>query len=172
MRVRITALAIFLCSCATWPVQPENDPAVRERAAGILVTPESTLDRDILLVEVLDFHSPADSEDKGFDALRLRAAQLGADAVIGAEFEHGEEGEPSHLSGMAVKYYVADTSPYDVVGEIDVATPEDAEDKGFTEMQNRAARMGADEVRSIHFSHGEEGGMSHLTGTAVKHRRE
>ena len=26
------------------------------------------------------------------------------DAVIGAEFEHGEGNEPSHLSGMAVRF--------------------------------------------------------------------
>lgn len=172
MLARITVLALLLCGCASWQLQPQTDPAVTARAAGILVTPESTLDRDIMLVEVLDFHTPVDSEDKGFDALRLRAAALGADAVIGAEFEHGEEGELSHLSGMAVKYFVPDPTPYDVLGDIDVVTPEDAEDKGFTEMRDRAARMGADEVRSIHFSHGEEGGMSHLTGVAVKHRRD
>lgn len=172
MSMRTVLFAIILCSCATLPVAPENDPEIRQRAAGILVTPESVLDRDILLVEVLDFHTSAESEDKGFEALRMRAAQLGADAVIGAEFEHGEEGELSHLSGMAVKYFTPDDSPYDVLGDIDVVTPEDAEDKGMEELQARAARMGADEIRNIHFSHGEEGGESHLTGVAVKHRRQ
>jgi hypothetical protein len=29
---------------------------------------------------------------------------MGADAVIGAEFEHGEGNEPSHLSGMVVRF--------------------------------------------------------------------
>ena len=30
---------------------------------------------------------------------------MGADAVIGVEFHHGEEhGEPTHLSGLAVRY--------------------------------------------------------------------
>ena len=56
------------------------------------------------LIAVFDLHSRADSEDKGFDELRARAAQIGADAVIGAEFEHGDGDEPSHLSGMAVRF--------------------------------------------------------------------
>jgi uncharacterized protein YbjQ (UPF0145 family) len=171
MRACIIFVAIFSCSCATWTTAAERDAELRARAAGILVTPESGLDRDIVLVEVLDFHTDADSEDKGFDALRLYAAEIGADAVIGAEFEHGEPGERSHLSGMAVKYVAPDNSPYDVLGEIDIATPEDAEDKGLSELDAAAARMGADEVRSIHFFHSEEDGMSHLTGVAVKHRR-
>ncbi|HET9992176.1 MAG TPA: hypothetical protein VFQ65_26780, partial [Kofleriaceae bacterium] len=56
------------------------------------------------VVGVLDFHSAATSEDKGFDELRAHAAAMGADAVIGAEFEHGDGNEPSHLSGMAVRF--------------------------------------------------------------------
>lgn len=66
-----------------------------------------TVDHDIgaptEIVGVLDFHSRAEDEDKGFDELRARAAALGADAVIDAEFEHGEAGELSHLSGLAVR---------------------------------------------------------------------
>ncbi len=30
---------------------------------------------------------------------------MGADAVVGVEFEHGEgQGEPTHLSGLAVRF--------------------------------------------------------------------
>ncbi len=72
--------------------------------AHVLVTADKNLGRPTAIVGVLDFHSRAESEDKGFDELRARAASLGADAVIGAEFEHGEHGEPSHLSGIAVRY--------------------------------------------------------------------
>jgi len=53
---------------------------------------------------VVGVHTAADDPDKGFDVLRVVAAHMGADAVIGAEFEHGEGSEPSHLSGMAVRY--------------------------------------------------------------------
>ena len=70
----------------------------------VKVFTEKHIDRACEVVGVLDFHSKEESEDKGFDLLRLRAAALGADAVIGAEFEHGENGEPSHLSGMAVRF--------------------------------------------------------------------
>jgi hypothetical protein len=59
------------------------------------------------VVGVLDFHTQADSQDKGFADLRVHAAAMGADAVIDAEFEHGEGSEPSHLSGVAVRF-VAD----------------------------------------------------------------
>jgi uncharacterized protein YbjQ (UPF0145 family) len=46
--------------------------------------------------------------------LRVKAAQLGADAVVGVEFHHGEsEGEPTHLSGLAVKFLSAVPYPVD-----------------------------------------------------------
>ena len=63
-----------------------------------------------LVVGVIDVHTAANDPDKGFDVLRVVAAQMGADAVIGAEFEHGEGKEPSHLSGMAVRYIVFPSS--------------------------------------------------------------
>lgn len=80
---------------------PTSSPA--PTIAQILVTPDRKLEVPTEIVGVLDFHSPADTQDKGFEELRARAASLGADAVIGAEFEHGEDGGLSHLSGMAVR---------------------------------------------------------------------
>jgi len=77
-------------------------PAASWSVVQVLV--DKRVDRPTEVVGVLDFHSDAASEDKGFDELRARAAALGADAVIGAEFEHGEGNEPSHLSGMAVRF--------------------------------------------------------------------
>jgi uncharacterized protein YbjQ (UPF0145 family) len=42
----------------------------------------------------------------------VKAAQLGADAVVGVEFHHGEgEGEPTHPSGLAVKFLPAAPHP-------------------------------------------------------------
>lgn len=72
-------------------------------AAEILVTPDTEVGYPTEVLGVLDFHSPVQSQDKGFDELRARAAALGADAVIHAEFEHGEDGGLSHLSGMVVR---------------------------------------------------------------------
>ena len=124
-----------------------------------------------MVLGVLDMHTSATNPDKGFDVLRVRAAQLGADAVIGAEFEHGDGDEPSHLSGMAIRYLGGVERPYVVLGRIDIATAEDADDKGYDAMRAKAAAIGADEVIDVKFDHGEEGGVSHLTGTAVRHVR-
>ncbi len=86
--------------CADCTPAPQMTP----RARAVQVFADKHVPRPTEVVGVLDFHSAATSEDKGFDELRARAAALGADAVIGAEFEHGEGGEPSHLSGMAVRF--------------------------------------------------------------------
>lgn len=71
--------------------------------AAVYVTTERDLGRRVEVVGVLDFHSNAASEDKGFDELRAKAAALGADAVVAAEFEHADASGRSHLSGMAVR---------------------------------------------------------------------
>jgi hypothetical protein len=80
----------------TYPLPPDV------ARVQILTTKHPTRSAEVLAV--FDFHTDADSEDKGFDQLRLAAARVGADAVIGAEFEHGEDGGKSHLSGMAVRF--------------------------------------------------------------------
>lgn len=79
-------------------------PAMTPHARAVQVFVDKRIPRPTEVLAVFDFHSEANSEDKGFDELRARAAQIGADAVIGAEFEHGEGSEPSHLSGMAVRF--------------------------------------------------------------------
>ena len=79
-------------------------PVMSPRAHAVQVLVDKRVPRPTEVLAVFDFHSAADSEDKGFDELRVRAAAIGADAVIGAEFEHGEGNEPSHLSGMAVRF--------------------------------------------------------------------
>ena len=79
-------------------------PGITPRSRAVQVFVDKRIPRPTAVVGVLDFHSEATSEDKGFDELRTYAARLGADAVIGAEFEHGEGGGPSHLSGMAVRF--------------------------------------------------------------------
>ena len=186
MRVHAFVLSFsFLASCTpvgsgpaptvagVTPETPETTEASKPldaKAAKVLVTPDTNLGRHLDVVGVLDFHTAADSQEKGFDELRRKASELGADAVIGAEFEHGEKGEPSHLSGMAVKYAPEDTRPYDVLGQLDIETPEDAEDKGFETLKAKAWAMGADEIRGITFDHGKEGGTSHVRGTAVRHK--
>ena len=98
--------AVFVNSTATVVNGPPSGdaPELPANARGILVTVDKHIPRPTELIGVLDFHSAAQNEDKGFNELRAHAVALGAEAVIGAEFEHGEGGAPSHLSGMAVRF--------------------------------------------------------------------
>lgn len=141
-------------------------------AAPIAVFPKGHApDRECNIVAVLDFHSDADTEDKGFDELRAKAVAAGADAVIDAEFEHGEGGEQSHLSGLAVRYKVHDARAYDVIDHIVIETDALAGDKGFAALRARARELGADKIVDVKFEHGEGSAPSRLMGTAVKYRR-
>ncbi len=101
------ALSLLVIGCgAPRSVQSPSWAGATQQPQRIIVVPEENCPKghhcDIL--EVVDIHTQATSQDKGFDELRARAAALGADAVIGAEFEHGDGNEPSHLSGMAVRF--------------------------------------------------------------------
>jgi hypothetical protein len=97
---------VYVSSTASVDVHANDDPAPSPPAAwhAVQVLVDKRIDRPTEVIGVFDFHTPATSEDKGFDELRERAAAMGADAVIGAEFEHGDDGGPSHLSGMAVRF--------------------------------------------------------------------
>jgi uncharacterized protein YbjQ (UPF0145 family) len=71
----------------------------------VLVLQSTHLDRPAEVVGVVDAHLPMGSHDSALDVLRKRAASMGADAVVGVEFHHGEgEGQPTHLSGLAVRF--------------------------------------------------------------------
>lgn len=78
---------------------PQTDPA------KILVLQGTHLDRPSEVVGVVDAHLKVGDQDAALAALRRRASQLGADAVVGVEFHHADEpGEPIHLSGLAVRF--------------------------------------------------------------------
>jgi len=71
----------------------------------ILVLQGTHLDRPAEVIGVVDAHLAVGDQDAAVAALRIRAAQMGADAVVGVEFHHGEgAGEPIHLSGLAVRF--------------------------------------------------------------------
>jgi hypothetical protein len=95
----------------------ENAPDVASPAKGdpshVLVLQSTHLDRPAEVVGVVDAHVPMGGHDAALDVLRRRAAAMGADAVVGVEFHHGEgEGQPTHLSGLAVRFLEA--APYRV----------------------------------------------------------
>ena len=77
-------------------------PAVQ---VGIVITTARKLERPTEIVGVIDAHEPSGRQDAALALLRRRAAEMGADAVVGVEFHHGDEkDEPTHLSGLAVRY--------------------------------------------------------------------
>jgi hypothetical protein len=74
-------------------------------SAPVLVLQSSHINRLTEVVGVIDVHAEMGGHDAALDMLKLRAAQLGADAVLGVEFHHGHgEDEPTHLSGLAVRF--------------------------------------------------------------------
>jgi hypothetical protein len=85
---------------------PANAAAVaRTDPARVLVLQSTHLDRPAEVVGVVDAHVAMGSHDSALEVVRQRAAALGADAVVGVEFHHGEgEGQPTHLSGLAVRF--------------------------------------------------------------------
>ena len=170
MRITFVALSLALVGCGGAP--PMTRSVAESGTSGhILVVPEDRCPSghacDIL--EVVDIHTHAASQDKGFDDLRARAEALGADAVIGAELEHGEGDEPSHLSGMIVRYGQK-PPPHVVIGEVDIPSDEKDENKGLEELSRRAREMGGDQVIAVTFEHGEDGHEGHLRGKVIKYK--
>jgi hypothetical protein len=73
--------------------------------SSVMVLQSRHLDRATEVVGIIDVHLPVGNQDAALAELRARAAEMGADAVVGAEFHHGEgAGEPIHVSGMAVRF--------------------------------------------------------------------
>jgi hypothetical protein len=92
---------------------PQSAPLAHGDPSRILILQSTHLDRPTEVVGVIDAHLPVGNQDAAMVSLRERAAAMGADAVIGVEFHHGEApGEPTHLSGLAVRFLQA--VPYPV----------------------------------------------------------
>ena len=73
--------------------------------SSVMVLQSRHLDRATEVVGILDIHLPVGAHDAPLAQLRAQAAAMGADAVVGAEFHHGErQGEPIHVSGLAVRF--------------------------------------------------------------------
>ncbi len=81
-------------------------PAGSPNASRIAVLPTKRPDRPAEVVGVVDAHLPMGDHASALAFLKQKAAELGADAIIGVDFAHGEghEGAPIHLSGLAIRY--------------------------------------------------------------------
>jgi hypothetical protein len=74
-------------------------------AERVLILQTTELTRPAEVVGVVDAHEKMGHHGNALAHLKARAAAMGADAVVGVEFHHGEgQGEPTHLSGLAVRF--------------------------------------------------------------------
>jgi hypothetical protein len=70
-----------------------NDPNVISAAKNVRVVQNDHLDCPSEVLGLVDIHEPVDSVDRALEILKRKAAKIGAEAVIGVEFHHGEPGE-------------------------------------------------------------------------------
>jgi uncharacterized protein YbjQ (UPF0145 family) len=148
-----------------------NDPAVIAAAKNVKVIQNDHVDCPTELVGLVDIHEPVESVDRALEVLRRKAAKMGAEAVMGVEFHHGEPGEePTHLSGMAVRCKdLLQGRQYDVIGRIEVQGKMGKEDEADRELLTKASAMHADLVIDIGFEHGEGGSEpTKVWGTAIR----
>jgi uncharacterized protein YbjQ (UPF0145 family) len=177
MRIVSLSFVLVLAGCAHAPepigeslLPASTTPGGLPPGIPVTTSRDCPRKRACYIVEVLDIHTSASSEDKGFDELRKRAIAESADGVVGAEFEHGDKGGPSHLSGVIVKYSSL-PPPHEDLGVIDIPSNEDDQDKGLAALNARAQEMGGDQVIDVTFEHGDDGAQGHLRGKVIRYTR-
>jgi uncharacterized protein YbjQ (UPF0145 family) len=150
-----------------------NDPSVIAAAQHVRVIQNDELGCPSEVLGLVDIHEPVATVDRALEILKRKAVKMGAEAVIGVEFHHGEPGaEPTHLSGMAVRCNdLIKGRTYDVLGRIEVPGKMGDEDDAERELLARAGAMGADLVIGMGFEHGEGGDQpTKVWGTAIRFR--
>lgn len=142
-------------------------------AARIQLLESESSGREMEAISVVDAHEKPGHHDEALQELREAAAAVGADAVVGVEFHHGEgNGEVSHLSGMAVRYRkLRREEAYDVVGVLDVAMDMEDQERAIAELRRQASQYQPDLIIDIHYEHGEgDGGKIHVRAKAIRYR--
>jgi uncharacterized protein YbjQ (UPF0145 family) len=151
-----------------------TDPAIVARARTVKVLKNEGMGCAAEALGPVDVHKKMESTDKALEVLKLRAAALGAEAVIGVDFEHGEGGSaPTHLSGMAVRCRdLIQGRQYDVIGSISIKGAMGKEEDAFAQLRAKATAMKADLVLDVTFEHGEgaDGAGTTIKGTAIRFR--
>jgi uncharacterized protein YbjQ (UPF0145 family) len=149
-----------------------RDPATVAAAGRVHVLQSDSMGCESEVLGLVDVHSHMHETEHALDELKLRAAALGAEAVLGVDFHHGEGGhEPTHLSGIAARCRdLRRGRSYDVIQELDVTGKNGHEDDAFQALRERARAVHADLVVGIEFHHGDGTEPSHVTGTAVRWR--
>ncbi len=108
--VVLTERAILTCSdvmpTSAGPTvgPPSRSATFDERAARIVLLDRPDPGRSSEVVGIVDVTNSVDDVRSGVWMLRRRAAELGADAVVGVELHHGSRRGPLRLSGLAIRF--------------------------------------------------------------------
>jgi uncharacterized protein YbjQ (UPF0145 family) len=150
-----------------------TDPAIIAKSASVKVLQNEEAGCITEALGPVDVHKKMETTQKALDTLKLRAAALGAEAVINTEFEHGEGGDaPTHLSGMAVRCHdLLHGRQYEVIGPVKLEGAMGKEEDAFSQFKAKARAMKADLILDVKFEHGEgDAETTTITGTAIKLR--
>ncbi len=148
------------------------DPQLEEAARAVRVMSRNDLGCRPEVLGLVDVHEEMESTEQALGELRMRAAELGAEAVIGVDFEHGEGHEATHLSGMAVRCRdLIRGRTYDVIADVEVPGTMGEEEEAFVRLKERGRELRADLLVDVAFDHGEAGrGPTKLRAKAVRFR--
>lgn len=180
----LTASCVLLFSASAGCVPPHHDadhpgrrarvpdPQLEMAAQSVRVMARNDLGCRIEVLGLVDVHEGVGTSEEALGELKLRAAELGAEAVVGVDFEHGDGHEATHLSGMAVRCRdLIRGRAYDVIGSIEVPGSMGGEEEAFRRVKERGREMGADLLIDVAFDHGEASrGPTKLRATAIRFR--
>lgn len=144
-----------------------TDAATMVAAQRLTVTP-SSLSCPTEIIGIVDVHANTGSEERALGELRVRAVQLGAEALTNVEFRHGEHRDKLHLSATAVRCRdILHGRRYEVLAKLDVMAPMGQEEDAFAELRARGRAAGANVIIDVHFEHGDAL-HTRITGKAVR----
>jgi len=156
-----------------------RNPKLADAAKAMVVLQAQDAGRPTEVIGVIDVHEPTGEHDAALQTLRQRAALIGADAVLGIEFHHEDEGSAeskdkgieTHLSGLAVRFRpVLQERPYEVLGQVQVEAAMEHEDDGLRALRDKGNDMNADAMLDVQFHHGEgKGGATKLTAIGIRY---
>lgn len=149
------------------------DPQLEEAARRVRVMPRNDLGCRLEVLGLVDVHEGVANAAEALDELKLRAAELGGEAVIGVDFEHGSGHEATHLSGMAVRCRdLLRGRSYDVIANVEVPGDMGHEDDAFRRLKEKGRELRADLLIDVGFDHGEAGnGLTKLRAKAIRFRQ-
>jgi uncharacterized protein YbjQ (UPF0145 family) len=169
------SLALFGCAASELEAhqQARYVAGSPDPAARVLISDAAALGAPTEVLGIVDAHMRPGHQDEALAELRARAAALGADAVTGVEFHHGEAaGQAVHLSGVAVRYRdLLQGRSYDVIADLDARAPMGEEERAHGDLRRQAGAVHADLILDVRFHHGEASdGSVRLTGKAIRFR--